>query len=254
MSKRESNEVDGNPNNFMLIRQYTTKTNNDNSIDPHDVDNYMDGLRDSPLLRRTMMDPDANMSEDGGSMERMGGGGIQRHNSEDVDRNRRRGNYDVEDAEFNRAIHESLMASNTLYVNDDDATCFDPQASTEALKRIDDGKQLDNTHENSKKSGFSPKRSPRKDSPVVMFGEENCGGRSMTKLGTIVLSNVVESVPAKDIIMPNSSSTEEPIAKEYLPAAGAFAVPVNTSKRASGDYTGSNGLGEKSGEVSASEV
>jgi len=79
-----------------------------------------------------------------------------------------------------------------------------------------------------------------------MIGEEN-GGRSMSKLGTIVLTNGVESVPEKQ-----NANSEGESSKEYLPAAGAFAVPVKVSGKGSSNSESSGA--EKSGDVSVTDV
>ena len=86
----------------------------------------------------------------------------------------------------------------------------------------------------------------------------------MTKLGTIVLSNAVDELPEKEIVNGSSGSSssngaESAPSKEYLPAAGAFAVPASSkrsneasSSSSNGGGSGANGLGEdKSADVSS---
>lgn len=269
LSKREA---DAEANNFMLIRQYTTRTNNDNSIDPHEAEHYMDGLRDSPLGRRGGgAGADGHMSEDGG-IDLLGH--AQRANSaeeDDVLLSRMRATFiEDEDADFNRAIQESLLSSSNANAaagrskydaEDDNATLFgDHQASTDALLPPHHNSKLNDSAETSKKTSNTIK-SPRRESPseVVMLGEEN-GGRSMSKLGTIVLTNGVESVPDGGSSSSSSGVAAVGIAggdekKDYLPAAGAFAVPVKRSIEGSSSSGGAGGGGvDRSAESSTTEV
>ena len=171
MSKRET---DAEANNFMLIRQYTTRTNNDNSIDPHEAEHYMEGMRES---RAGGHAGDVH-SEDGG-IDLLGREGLSPNHrtrsaeEEEVLLNRMRATFvEDEDLDFNRAIQESLLATHVegsrYQSEDDNATIFEHQASTDALPKANS-----DPSENSKRTTATFK-SPRKESPseVVMLGEE----------------------------------------------------------------------------------
>jgi hypothetical protein len=264
-SNREGDN-EGN-NNFMLIRQYTTRTNNDNSIDPHDVDELREspaGLRIRNAVDVMSNDGDANVIDlignNGGSSSNNNGNNnnsVQRTNSEEEELllSRMRATFvdPDDDADFNRAIHESLMlstaaagattsnnsnsngnnnsnivsSSGAKYQQESDletATMYDHQSSTDALY-----KPVEITKCNNNNNNTNVMKSPRFDSPV-MLGDEN-GGRSLSKLGTIVLANGVENIPEK----PTSSGSS----REYKTAAATFAVPV---QRSSNNNSNSNSV------------
>lgn len=70
----------------------------------------------------------------------------------------------------------------------------------------------------------------------------------MSKLGTIVLTNGVESVPDKQ-----SATNSGESSKEYLPAAGAFAVPVKPTSRGNSNNGESSSGADKSGDVAVTD-